>query len=411
MKLNLTPLRSRIPLLVIFLIGLFLFITWANYQYITGPKRYVNHDFMSLWAGGRAVLEGVNPYDPEVWGPLRTRYGSKWIPDSREPFPLWTILFFLPFSTINVGWSSAAWLTASLFMLGFALYLLGTAFGGRKLSLVEFAILAFGAALYRGGLLTLQTGQITYELLLISSLFLFLSRRKRPFAAGLVLALVTFKPNPFILFLPLVLVWLLARRRWTTLWGAVTGGVLLLIISWITIPGWLWQWLNVRGKTDLTFITPTTWGLAYELTPDWWVVTGLLMLVVITAVLGHLLVTNQKLNEWDVVSLAITASILTTPYAWEYEHLQLLIPWAFIFFTARRYHSWVAILIWIAFVGALPWVMFEVALRRASATLTAVIPLATLFATYLTIRFSHATTYKFSYANSRSDAGTEASAN
>ncbi|KAA3657190.1 MAG: DUF2029 domain-containing protein [Chloroflexi bacterium] len=380
--------QMRLILMVLIAIVMFAGLSWINYRFLTGPHRYDDRDFVSLWAGGKAVIAGLNPYDPDVWGPWRISLGNTWVPDSREPFPLWTLLFFLPFSILDLGWGAATWVAFSLYMLVGASFFLGKIFNHLRLSLIEFFLLALGAALYRGGVLTLFVGQLTFELLFILALFMFLVYRKRPFAAGLVLACVAFKPNPFILFVPLFGVWLLSRREWQIILGAITGAATLFLISWITIPGWLFQWFNVTGKTEVTQITPTIWGLAYELTPNWWAVTGLLLLIIITIVLGWLLVFNKNLTLYEATSLALGASILTTPYAWEYEHLLLLIPWMFIFYTLRQKSRWFASAIWVTCIMVLPWLMFDVAMQRASATFTAVIPLLTLLTTYLTIWYS-----------------------
>ena len=81
-------------------------MAWAQYRYLAYPIRYTRRDFMSLWGGGRAVLEGLDPYDPEVWLPLRARYGSTWMPDERAPFPRWTLV-------LDVDWGTA-WCAVAL---------------------------------------------------------------------------------------------------------------------------------------------------------------------------------------------------------------------------------------------------------------------------------------------------------
>ncbi|MCP4423232.1 MAG: hypothetical protein GY803_01940, partial [Chloroflexi bacterium] len=148
--------RLIIPLLVIFLGCL----TWANYRFLTGTGQYASHDYMSLWAGGRAVIEGLNPYDPAVWGPLRERYGSEWIPDAQAPFPLWTLILHVPFSLLDVGWGAAVWLTFSFGLLVASLFLLVSLFGRGPLPLGEFALLVLGAFTFRGTLISLRGGQI-----------------------------------------------------------------------------------------------------------------------------------------------------------------------------------------------------------------------------------------------------------
>ena len=78
-------------IMIILLIVVFGLLTWGMYEMLTGPARYNNRDFMSLYAGGKAILRGLDPYDPAVWSPLRAELGSTWMPDDRTPFPLWLI--------------------------------------------------------------------------------------------------------------------------------------------------------------------------------------------------------------------------------------------------------------------------------------------------------------------------------
>ena len=158
----------------------------AHYWFLTTPTRYANRDFMSLWCGGRAILEGLDPYDPQVWVPLRRRFGSTWMPDDRAPFPLWTLMFSTPFALLNLDWGAAAWLVLAEWLLDLSAFLLLTRLEGQKPSLAAFACVALGAFASRGTLTTLNNGQITFVLLLVLTLFLVLSKR---FALGHALCL------------------------------------------------------------------------------------------------------------------------------------------------------------------------------------------------------------------------------
>ena len=367
------PLR---PVLITFtIVVIFGLLTWGMYEMLTAPTRYNNRDFMSLYAGGKAILRSLDPYDPAVWNPLRAELGSTWMPDDRVPFPLWTLLLVLPFATLNLGWAAAAWLSFSLCVLGAGLFLLIQAYYEKPLPVGEFFLVALFTFTYRAGLVSMNNGQITFVLFFIVALFLVLVKRKRPFLAGFILAFIIIKPNPFILFVPAFGLWLLWQRRWATIAGAATGGLGLLLASWLVQPGWLFEWLNVRGKTEATAITPTVWGLAYEILPEWWAALGLGFVVIVTAVLGLIIFRNRYLTESEVLPLTLIASLLTTPYAWVYEHLLLLIPSLLIYLTIRQ--RGMASLIWLLLVFILPWGTFWLANNRSSDTLTALVPLLT----------------------------------
>ncbi len=95
------PKSQQTIVIVLFILVIFALLTWGMYEMLTGPARYNNRDFMSLFAWGKAILRGLDPYDPAVWNPLWAELGSIWMPNDRTPFPLWTLLLVvvLPWGT------------------------------------------------------------------------------------------------------------------------------------------------------------------------------------------------------------------------------------------------------------------------------------------------------------------------
>ncbi|GAB4149623.1 MAG: hypothetical protein Fur0021_10880 [Candidatus Promineifilaceae bacterium] len=139
----------------------------------------------------------------------------------------------------------------------------------------DVAALALGAFLSPATILVLISGQFTFVLLVCLTLSVIYSRRGKPFWSGIFLTIILFKPNPFILPAPLLGLWLLWRRRWRTIAGALSATGLLLAATWLLEPGWLRDWLNVTAKTSVAEITPTLWGLAAEIGGPAWALVGL----------------------------------------------------------------------------------------------------------------------------------------
>lgn len=357
---------------------LFFVISWLHYRFVVGPLDYANKDFMSLWTGARAVLRGLDPYDPAVWAPLRMEYGSQWIPDARAPFPLWTFLLMVPFALLPLAPAAAAWLTFQEFLLLLALFLMVRAVGRYQPGPGEVFMLVGGAFLSVAMLLVLINGQMTFLLLLAPVLYLLLWQKGRPFFAGLALSLLILKPNPFVLFVPLLGLWLLWKRRWTTVAGAAAGGLLLLAATWLVQPGWLLPWLSVRSKTEVVGVTPTLWGAAAELSGGWWLPVGLLLVIALTVLVGRFVFRRPHLSDGAVVALALPASLLVTPYTWAYEHALLFLPWLWLFTRLERRR--VARLSWIGLAWLLPWLVFALAMVRLKDTMGFLVPLATLAA-------------------------------
>ncbi|MBN1639736.1 MAG: DUF2029 domain-containing protein [Anaerolineae bacterium] len=303
----------------------FLVLVWAHHRFLTSGDRYASRDYMALWAGGRALLEGLDPYDTEAWVELRRSYGSTWMPDPRAPLPLWTLALLSPIAALPLGWAAAAWLVSLELALGASVLLLVAAARRKPPTVIEVLLLFVAAFAMRGTLVTLQNGQIGLLTLVALTGFLVLWWRGMPFLAGAALSMVA-KPNAYLLFVPVVGLWLLRHRRWRAIAGAASGAALLFGVSALLRPGWLAAWLTVRAKTEATYRTPTVWGAAYVIAPEPWPVVGLILTPGITAWVDWLALRRAQCDPAYVVGLALCASLAVTPYVWAYEHTLLVLP-------------------------------------------------------------------------------------
>lgn len=357
---------------VILLSFLLVILTAGYYGVFTRGQTYADQDFMTLWAGGKALLRGVNPYDEAIWNPIQIEYGSTWLPNPITPYPLWTHFVFVPLALLSVDLAAACWLALSTLAL-FAILLLLLVLHEHVLpSRIELIGILFAAYISRWTVVTLLNGQISLVLTLVLALFLFLVQRGQPFTAGIVLALIAIKPSSFIIFVPLFGVWLVGQRCWRVIAGGLIGLVVMLIVSLIIQPGWVLAWSGVRDKLVVTAQTPTVWGLAYALSTTWWSLIGLILTVGLTAMLGYFILFWRDLTEADAVSLTVAASLFLTPYAWPYEHALLLIPLILLY---SQYRSPIALLAFIAMCTILPWFLFWIAQRRGIDNLSALVPL------------------------------------
>lgn len=373
--------RTLTALLFVILVGL---VVWAHYFTLTTQSGgMTDKDFMSLWTGGKAIALGLNPYDVEVWRPLRAAYGSHWMPDPISPWPLWTHLFFVPFSFLSTQAAGALWMTICEFSLVWGIALIVQTSGWKNPT--YFFALTLGAFMFRSTFPAIITGQVSPVLFLLLAAAYALYDRGHFFAAGLLLSIEVIKPNLTALLLFTMGLMFLARRNWRALTGMATGGLILLVASWIVLPGWPLQWLSIveTGKGHVAHLTPTLWGLAYELGgarlwPQAALVAGGLFY------LGLLvLIWKQRGEDWLFsFSLAIIASVFLAPYLWAYEQVILFFPttaallhWGLFSRRRERWGWWAG---WWFVSVVLSWPLYFVARERRVDTWSALIPLASL---------------------------------
>jgi hypothetical protein len=354
-------------------LSLFGFLVAANFQVLVKLIPFVDRDFMTLWAGGKALLVGIDPYDPEQWESLFTSFGSVWIPNPWSPYPLWTSVFFVSLAWLPVNCAAAVWLSISELALGSSMFLLATQFGQRQLTSVSYLVLLAGGFFFRGTVLTILHGQLTALLLLVVTMFLFLMKKRRHILAGICLALIVLKPTPFILFAPLISIWMIRRGFWRVIYGGVAATTLIVVASWLVQPGWLQEWLNARGKVYVTHQTPTVWGLAYEISPIWWLWLGTGFTIMVTMILGWYCLKYRSWGIEDVAPLALSASLFVTPYAWTYEHTLLILPLVLVYLRIKA--TGLSTFIWLFFTLVLPWSLFGIALHRKVDTFSFLMPL------------------------------------
>jgi len=370
-----SPSRLQKLIVAVLLVALFIGVAYALSQTVVAADGYTNKDFMSVWGGARALLDGVNPFDPADWLSLRARYGSTWFPDDTAPFPLWTSVIFLPLALLPLQQAAAVMITATLLFTPLCVLLLLRLVFGERLGRAALLVVLIGVGLSRWVLLNMHIGQISVLMLLAVTGFLLLEKQGRAFWAGVALSFIIVKPNAVFLFVPLFGVWLIAHHRWQIIAGGLSGGVGLFTLSWLALPGWFSDWLSVSEKTRTTFLMPTVWGASAEIVPGVAPLAGLLVSVGLVALIGaYLLIWRRGLPVATVVSLCLSVSLLATPYTWPYEQLLLLVPMTFIFHRLSK-SPLLRSGLWLGLTVVLPWFLYWVATRRGVDTLTILMPL------------------------------------
>ncbi len=217
-------------LFVGFLIAPLIFTLWLNHKAGSFLKSFQPVDFTYLYGIGRIVDEFsfARLYDYT----LQLKIFNQIYPLSGEhtygpsPYPPFVALFFSPFARLPFMSAYLIWVCISL-----VLYLAGIAVSvkglfpkeGFKTSLIFCYALGF----YPFCPSTIVNGQLSVIAVFSLGLAVYQERVSRPFACGLALSLLAYKPTLLILILPMLLI----TRRFRALLGFLSGSGLLVLIT------------------------------------------------------------------------------------------------------------------------------------------------------------------------------------
>lgn len=348
--------------------------------------RYRHNDFAGFYLGARAVLEGRDPYDLPTWLALHERIGSTGLEivprGSAFGYPLVTAVVAAPIALLPVPLAAPAWLVLQFTLAIGALVLFGRQVLGptvrRDLPLVV-ALLAGSQPAW----VLAEGGNIGGFLLAIVAGGLALLLAGRPVAAGLVLGLIVVKPHLFLLFVPLLLLfvpWRVAARL--ALGGASSGGG-LVALSLLLRPSWPAEWLVPVGRIGAA---PVGRANAYGLVPADARWLGLFIVAVLLVVLA-VWVRRRRVSLAGRAVAGLAISLVAAPYGWSYDELVLATAAA----VAVGYAATIAAgpriraLILLILVGVLlPWVLYVLAFSSGEEAWRAIAPIA-LFGTLVVL--------------------------
>ncbi len=370
----------------VFLLGVvFLIVLFFNHWFGAGLMgNMADRDFAHLATGVKALVLGLDPYDPRTWPDLRRSFGGTVIQDPACNYPLWVLVLFAPLALFPFSLAVPLWMTASEFALVVSVGLLAVATDFRRSRWLTFSAL-LGSLLFRPFVVSLTSGQMLPFLLLVVAAASFAYVRGQSFWSGFLLGLVIAKPHLFILFLPAVGLLFLTRRDWRALGGLLVSIMALFITSWLIRPGWLWPWLGARAKAGLTFGTPTLWGLAFDVVgPEHWILAGALTAVLVSGLTLFLIVRRSGDPAFGI-GLAVCGSLLVTPYLWNYDQLLLLVP-ALIAFGCMSGNPLPKIAMWFVVMFVIPWGLFCVANLRGFDPLSAFVTVVIMICLSITCR-------------------------
>lgn len=274
-------------------------------------------DFANYWVASRLLLSGQVQ---DLFGPwqgyfrhLRETFGNGY-PWHNWSYPPHFLLLIWPLGLLGYKAALVAFLTAT----GIAFVCAYKAFMGER-SLVAWVAVAPFMVL---NLWAVQNGYLCAALAL-GALAL---RDKRPVMAGVLLGLLTIKPQLGLLF-PFLLI---AERRWTVIASAVVSAALLVAASAAILGVEAWRgyiqevlpyqtsvMLNLRGialvMTPSIYAALRIWGVGPDVA-----LNAHLMVAVPMALI--LIVAFFRLHDGkDRAALLLTGTFIVTPYALSYD--------------------------------------------------------------------------------------------
>lgn len=227
--------------------GLFGVLIWGNYRYTT--QNPGGNDFLVHWVGTKSFFEeGLSPYSDEVALRIQTmvygRAARAGEHELRVAYPLYSIFVFLPFALISdYNLSRAVWmavLETGLILMGL-LSLRLVRWQPKPLILALF--LLFSVFWYHA-LRPLILGNVVILIALAIVAILLAIRAGNDEFAGILMALITIKPQVVLLFILFVCIWAASHGRWKIVIWFLIGMFFLVGIATILVPDWILQ--NLR---------------------------------------------------------------------------------------------------------------------------------------------------------------------
>jgi len=317
----------RLVLLLALIVSLF-YLWQIGSQLLVDLKYIMGQDFAQIWAAGKLNLIGANPYDPIQIQQVKNAIVSA----VEEPqvitifySPPWSLPLAMIFAGFPYLFSRIIWLLISIIVLLICADQLWKLYAGPK-NLRRFAwmvVFSFGPTY-----LMLSQGQVTYWILLALVGFLgFIENKKYDYLAGACVALACIKPQLLYLFFISLFIWVVSMRRYKVLIGLCLTLLSATIIGLLFNHHLVVQYFNaLQEYPPIAWFTPTFGAfirLLFGLEKFWLqyipIFFGFLWL-------GWYWYHHHKTWRWrNQLPILLFASFLTTPYAWTYDQVLLLV--------------------------------------------------------------------------------------
>jgi hypothetical protein len=338
---------------------------------VFGQRMELAHtgDFSGYWAGGRALLLGVDPYDAERWVPTTRSFGTQTPDTAVYGYPPWVALAMAPLAALPLEFAASLWCIASIGMatLGIALLL-------RASPCPPAAELALGFALFgsQPAITALLVGQWSPMLTGALALGVIALRRERIAFAVPPLLMTLAKPQLFLMAVPV----LALRHRRLILPLALAGGSIVLVAT-LVMPDWIVAWTRYVAPARMT--DPPRAAVLASLAGELFGTVGTPLAQVATVACTLVVALRFGFRSTPAVATWLGVSIFVAPYSWSYDWMLYLVPMILgvSALRSRRPRRALALALFATVVLTLgASVAYAVAVSRGRETLSAIVPLA-----------------------------------
>lgn len=328
----------------------------ASDQLLVKPRGQA-FDLFWIWAGGRAVLAGQNPYSPEVTQIIQLGVFKKIIPPNEYqhgfPHPAHIAFILLPFIILPFSWSVTLWLSLQI-----PLYMVAFFIGCKILNYsirpyLLFLLIILTILGFRFPINVYVLGQLTIFVIFCALLAIRLFQQGQPDWAAVALAGTTIRPD--LALIAILLAFIFARNsthRNKFVITLLSIGFVLAGLPMLFIGFWPLTWLNAIGAYGHNPFA--TWPP--ELLPNFWLKA--LLLLGLTIWLGYYLILAWRQPNNFHHSLLAGAAILfgaiVLPQTGSYSLTILVIPAIILWYYACS--PWLRVIIALSLL--LPWFYF-----------------------------------------------------
>lgn len=283
------------------------------------------NDFIEYWSAAKTIMTGGNPYNPDELIVFQNQGGLIYTQPIMMYNPPWTLAVIALFGFFDRPFGQLIWLLLNTSILLFCAVQIWKIYKGQSNQRWISWLVAF---IFAPTILVLELGQITPFLLLgLIGFLTFITTKKKDWAAGLCIVLVSIKPQLTIIFGVALLLWIIQQRRWLILFSAIIAILFLTGIAMAFNPHIIPQYLETMSSGWIIPHATPTIGAYLRF---FWLGTNNLWPQYVPAFIGviwFIYYWNKHKNSWHwetEIPLLLLVSVVISPFAWTYDYVILL---------------------------------------------------------------------------------------